>query len=103
MKNIERSSQLLGFAYSTADVTVTARRHDAPPLFVAIAYRVVIVTDEPKRRVDLLHRNLRRYGTVYNTLAAVCDIDGEVVARAQPSDTLDALSATADGNDPASN
>jgi len=30
-----------------------------------------LVTDEDERRVDLLHRNLRQFGTVYNTLAAV--------------------------------
>lgn len=29
----------------------------------------------------LLHRNLRRYGTVYNTLAAVADVDGRVIAQ----------------------
>jgi hypothetical protein len=39
-----------------------------------------VVTDEPERRVELAHRNLRNYGTVYNTLAAVCDVHGEMVA-----------------------
>lgn len=80
MKNIERSSKLVGFDYQTADVTVTAHRQDAPPRFVGISYEIRIVTDEPERRVELLHRNLRQYGTVYNTLAAVCEVDGQVVA-----------------------
>ncbi|MGW3071332.1 hypothetical protein [Kitasatospora sp. NPDC001132] len=34
---------------------------------------------------DLLHQNLRRFGTVYNTLAAVCDVDGTVVPVAPPA------------------
>ncbi len=44
-------------------------------------YRVEIVTDEPEHRVDLLHRNIRKYGTITNTLAASCDLTGEMVSR----------------------
>lgn len=80
MKNIERTSTLIGFTYNSADVRVQARRQDSPPQFVEVEYDVRIVTDEPERRVDLLHRNLRQFGTVYNTLAAVCDVHGTVAA-----------------------
>ena len=45
-----------------------------------VRYRLEGVTDEPSERGDLLHTNLRRHGTVYNTLAATCDVDGEIVA-----------------------
>ena len=45
-----------------------------------VRYRLEVVTDEPPERVDLLHRNIRRHGTVYNTLAAACDVDGDIVA-----------------------
>jgi hypothetical protein len=38
------------------------------------------VTDESQRQVDVLHRNLRKFGTVYNTLAEACAIDVRVVA-----------------------
>ena len=92
MKNIERTSTLIGFTYTSADVRVQARRQDSPPQFVEVEYDVRIVTDEPERRVDLLHRNLRQFGTVYNTLAAVCDArhgrrshsGGVITAPAQP-------------------
>lgn len=43
-------------------------------------YEMRITTDEPPRRIDLVHRNLRKFGTVYNTLAAVCQIDGQLTA-----------------------
>lgn len=79
MKNIERSSKLTGFTYQSADVQVHARRQDTPPRFVEVEYEVRILTDEPARRIDLLHRNLRQYGTVYNTLAAVCDVHGTII------------------------
>ena len=45
-----------------------------------VRYRLEVVTDEPPERVDLLHRNIRRHGTVYNTLAAARDVDGGIVA-----------------------
>lgn len=80
MKNLERSGAILRFGYQRADIDVRARRQDAPPMFVEIEYQVRIVTDEDERRVNLLHRNLRQFGTVYNTLAAVCDVHGTVVA-----------------------
>jgi uncharacterized OsmC-like protein len=79
LKNLERSSQLLGFQYDSAEVDVVARRQDDPPLFIEIGYELRVTTDEPARRLDLVHRNLQKYGTVYNTLAAVCDVHGSLV------------------------
>jgi hypothetical protein len=66
---------------------VLARRQDAPPKFVAIEYELRLVTDEPQRRVDLLHRNIRLFGTVYATLAEACSVDGRIVTEpvAHPS------------------
>lgn len=80
LKNLERSGTLLDFRYASAEVDVTARRQDDPPRFVEIAYELRVATDEPARRVDLVHRNLRKFGTVYNTLAAVCEVHGSMVA-----------------------
>jgi uncharacterized OsmC-like protein len=80
LKNLARSGALLRFSYDEAQVEVTARRQDSPPKFTEITYRLQVVTEEPERRIELAHRNLRNYGTVYNTLAAVCDVHGEMVA-----------------------
>jgi uncharacterized OsmC-like protein len=87
LKNVERAGQLLPFRYQHAEVDVVARRQDTPPKFVEITYELRLVTDEPERRVELLHRNLREYGTVFNTLAAVCAVDGRVVAVAPSPDS----------------
>jgi uncharacterized OsmC-like protein len=92
LKNVERNSQLMPFGYQGAHVEVRARRQDSPPRFIAIEYELRLVTDEPEHKVELLHRNLRSFGTVYNTLAAVCDVQGRVVVdaptpqAAQPQD-----------------
>ncbi len=40
-----------------------------------------MVTDEPAPRAAPLHRNIARFGTIYNTLAAVCDVTGEIGAE----------------------
>lgn len=80
LKNVERFSEILSFEQQGAEVHVTAERADAPPRFTAIRWRLTLVTGEPPNRVDLLQRNLAKYGTVYGTLAAACDVSGEVVA-----------------------
>lgn len=84
LKNLARARQFLSFRYDHAEVDVSARRQDAPPKFTEITYELRVATSEPQHRIDLLHRNLRRYGTVYNTLAAGCDVHGQVIAIPPP-------------------
>lgn len=81
LKNIERYSEMLPFQYETAAVEVEAERQDTPPKMTRMIYRIEIVTDEPQQRVDLLHRNIRKYGTITNTLDAACELIGEMIAR----------------------
>ena len=90
MKNLERSASLLSFGYQSAEIDVQARRQDVPPRFVEIEYELRIVTEEDQHRVDLVHRNLRQFGTVYNTLAEACDVHGRVLAT-RPNPTAPAL------------
>jgi len=85
LKNLERAGQLLSFAYDDAEVEVVARRQNDPPKFVEISYLMRVTTDEPARRIDLIHRNLQKFGTVYNTLAAVCSVHGTLEAMARRS------------------
>jgi uncharacterized OsmC-like protein len=80
LKNLERTSQRLQFQYDGAEVDVTLRRQDAPPKFTEVTYELRLRTDEPEQRIDLVHRNLRKFGTVYNTLAPGCAIEGRIVA-----------------------
>lgn len=80
LKGLERARAMLPFDYESADVTISARRQDAPPRFMEFEYEVRIVTSETDHRVQLLHRNLQQFGTIYNTLALACDVHGTVVA-----------------------
>ena len=67
------------WGWQHASVEVHGERRDTPPRMTAITYRLTITTDEAPHRVELLHRNLTKFGTIYNTLAAVCEVTGDVV------------------------
>jgi len=79
LKGLERARAMMPFEYDSAEVTITAHRQDVPPKFTELEYELRIVTAESERRVDLLHRNLQQFGTIYNTLAAACDVHGTIV------------------------
>ena len=82
LKNVERFSHLLPFRYQSASIEVSAERDEPPPRIVSMRYLLRVVTDEPPQRVELLHRNIRKYGTITNTLAAACELSGTIEAVA---------------------
>ena len=84
LKNVERFSQILPFRQSGASVHVEIERLDSPPRFTRISYELRVITDEDARRVDLLHHNLKKHGTVFNTLAGVCEVTGELIPERVP-------------------
>jgi uncharacterized OsmC-like protein len=86
LKNVERFSGILPFRYDGASISVTAEREDRPPRISQIRYVLRIRTDESAQRVDLLRRNIERFGTIFNTLGAACQITGEIVA--EPASSL---------------
>lgn len=81
LKNIERFSEMLPFDYEVASVTVEAERQDSPPKIVGMTYHIEVATNEPDHRVELLHNNIIKFGTITNTLAAVCDLTGDLIAH----------------------
>lgn len=80
LKNVERFSGLLPFRYQHARVHVEIERQEPPPRIVRATYTLRITTDEPQHRLDLLHRNILRFGTITNTLAAACELEGTIHA-----------------------
>jgi len=45
----------------------------------SISYQLIVDTDEDDRRLDLLHYNVRKYGTIFNTVAAATKLEGEII------------------------
>lgn len=81
IKGIERVSPMIDFAFRGVEVRLHAVRQDTPPRIVSINYELIVDSDEPDHRLELLHTNVRKYGTVSNTLAAATTLVG-VVRRA---------------------
>ncbi|WP_341889742.1 OsmC family protein [Variovorax sp. YR752] len=76
IKGIERVTPILKFSLRGVEVHVHGVRQDVPPRMESISYEIVVDTDEPDRRLDLLHDNVRKYGTVFNTVAPGTEISG---------------------------
>ncbi len=78
IKGIERVTPLLKFELRGVEVTLHAFRQDAPPKILSIDYELVVDTDEDDRRLELLHTNVRKFGTISNTLALATELQGVI-------------------------
>lgn len=78
IKGIERVAPMLRFEFSGVDVRLHAVRQDAPPKLLSIDYELVVDTAEPDRRLELLHTNVRKYGTISNTLDGALTLTGTI-------------------------
>lgn len=76
LKSIERVMPILKFELRGVDVRVHGVRQDVPPRMESITYEIVVDTDEPDRRLALLHENVKKYGTVFNTVAPGTELSG---------------------------
>ncbi len=81
LKGIERVLPLIHFELRGATVNLTAVRQDAPPRISAVVYELLVDTDESDQRLELLHTNVRKYGTIFNTVSTAASLTG-VVRRA---------------------
>ncbi len=82
IKGIERVMPILKFNLRGVEVHVHGVRQDVPPRMESISYELVVDTDEPDRRLDLLHENVKKYGTVFNTVAPGTALTGSIRRKA---------------------
>jgi uncharacterized OsmC-like protein len=82
LKGIERVTPMLQLRIDGAEVSLEAIRQDVPPKLVEIRYEIVVDSAETDQRLDLLHRNLLKYGTIFNTLSAAVPLRGSLRRRA---------------------
>ncbi|THH36132.1 OsmC family peroxiredoxin [Aliishimia ponticola] len=78
LKGAERVAPMLGFELRGMEIALHGVRQDSPPKMVRIEYDIVVDTDESDQRLDLLHRNIRKYGTISNTLSDVIELTGTI-------------------------
>jgi len=78
IKGIERVTPVLKFRLRGVEVRVHGVRQDVPPRMESIDYELIVDTDEDDRRLELLHENVKRYGTVFNTVAPGTALSGAI-------------------------
>ena len=76
IKGIERVIPILQFDLSGVEVRVDGVRQDVPPGMESISYEIIVDTDESDRRLELLHDNVKKFGTVFNTVAPGTQLSG---------------------------
>lgn len=83
IKGIERVTPMLKFSLRDVEVRLHGVRQDSPPKMVSIDYELIVDTDENDHRLELLHTNVRKFGTISNTVAAATRLEGRVVRAAE--------------------
>ena len=78
LKNVELFSSMMKFSYSKSSLEVNATRLENPPRMDNIIYNLTIYSNDKKLNVDLLKKNIEKYGTIYNTIKLSCTISGTI-------------------------
>lgn len=81
LKGIERVTPMIRFELRGVSIAIHGVRQDTPPRFESIDYEIVVDTDETDQRLELLHSNVRKYGTVFNTVAPGTRLEGTLRRR----------------------
>jgi uncharacterized OsmC-like protein len=79
IKGIERVAPINHFKFRGVEVRLHGVRQDSPPFMSSITYELIIDTDEDDRRLELMHHNVLKYGTISNTVAAATKLEGKIL------------------------
>ena len=79
LKNVERFSVLMNFEYSNAEIMVSATRLEKPPRMDEINYELKIYSQDNNLNINLLKKNIEKFGTIFNTVKSSCSITGEII------------------------
>lgn len=78
LKGIERVAPTLDFTFSKAEVSLVAHRPEQEARIADVTYVIRVSTDETDGRLELLHKNLQKFGTIYNTLKQGTELTGHI-------------------------
>jgi uncharacterized OsmC-like protein len=78
LKNVQRYSEILKISYRSAKIVVHGKRNDNPPFLSEINYHLEIDTDANEQKLQIWHKNILKFGTITNTLAKVCKLEGTI-------------------------
>lgn len=78
LKNVERFSKILKYDYVKAEIEIEGIRNETPPFMSEINYVLKIDSDMDERKLNLLHKNILKFGTITNTLAKAAKLNGTI-------------------------
>ena len=78
LKNVARFSAMMNFEYSSAELTVNAVRLEKPPRMDEIQYELIVYSQDDSLNIDLLQKNIEKFGTIFNTVKACCAVSGTI-------------------------
>lgn len=78
LKNVERFSQMMKYDYESAKITVNATRFENPPRMDEINYEIIIYSKDEHLNIELLKKNIEKFGTIFNTIKSSCIISGHI-------------------------
>lgn len=81
LKGIERVAPIIRFSLRGVEVRVHGVRQDKPPRMESIDYEIIVDTDESDRQLAVLHDNVKKFGTVFNTIAPDTQLQGTMRRR----------------------
>jgi uncharacterized OsmC-like protein len=81
IKGIERVTPMLKFDLRGVEVKLHGVRQDSPPKMISVDYELIVDTIETDQRLELLHTNVRKYGTISNTVADATKLEGVIRRR----------------------
>ena len=81
IKGIERVTPMLKFDLRGVKVKLHGVRQDSPPKMISVDYELIVDTNETDLRLELLHTNVRKYGTISNTVAEATKLEGVIRRR----------------------
>lgn len=82
IKGIERITPMIHFELRGVEVRLHGVREDSPPSMRSISYELIVDTDESDQRLELLHTNVRKYGTISNTISRGTKLVGSINRKA---------------------
>ena len=80
IKGIERVTPILKFQLRGVEVDLNGVRQDSPPKMESIHYVIRVDTDESDHRLAL-HDNVKKFGTVFNTVSLGTELSGELIRK----------------------
>jgi hypothetical protein len=69
---------MLRFDLRGVEVKLHGVCQDSPPKVASVVCELIVDTDEAARRLELLHTNVRKFGTISNTASAATSLEGAI-------------------------